>query len=211
MTFKAVFAGRVIAIQPRIRLLRSFDQRSHTYLGYVVRVHDAIAGGAKDEDVLVAIGAGAQERHRLRAGDEVAGAAAPVERPELEIAHLYKVNGLRVLRRAPDPAPSSPPWLGVPPSLAVYRARGGRRLDARTYEAKCGACIWGCRMPVEMIIDQWKPEVRQYRTETFCYGPLSCSSYRAGANRRVPGRHGMVWIEEDWVDREEVGHRSADE
>ena len=71
--------------------------------------------------------------------------------------------------------------------------------------------MWGCRMPVEMIIDQWKPEARRYREETFCYGPLSCPTYRAGAKRSVPGRKGMSWVEDDWVDAEEVAHRAPDE
>lgn len=39
----------------------------------------------------------------------------------------------------------------------MYRERGHRRLDAQTYEAKCRACLWGCRMPVDMIVDPWKP------------------------------------------------------
>lgn len=206
---KVSFAGGVTSIQPRIRLLRSFDERTHTYLGYVVRVREGTRG--RDEDLLVAIGAGAQEEHRLRVGDRIAGVGVPVEHPALEIAHLYKVSALRVLERGSDRLRPAPPWLGVPPELPVYRERGCRRLDARTYEEKCARCIWGCRMPVEMIIDQWNPDVRQYRTETFCYGPLSCPSYRAGAKRRVPGRRGMVWIEDDWVDQEEVGHRSPND
>ena len=70
--------------------------------------------------------------------------------------------------------------------------------------------MWGCRMPVEMIVDQWKPEIRRYREETFCYGPLSCSVYRAGPRRSVPGRKGMTWVEDDWVD-DEVRHRAPDE
>ena len=35
------------------------------------------------------------------------------------------------------------------------RMIGAARLDVRTYEGKCATCIWGCRMPVEMIIDRW--------------------------------------------------------
>ena len=62
------------------------------------------------------------------------------------------------------------------------------RLDARAYEAKCRACLWGCRMAVEMVIDRWKPDVREHRFETFCYGPKSCARYRAGPTRKVPGR-----------------------
>jgi hypothetical protein len=30
--------------------------------------------------------------------------------------------------------------------------------------------MWGCLMAVEMIVDQWNPDRRRYRTETFCYG-----------------------------------------
>jgi hypothetical protein len=206
---KTSFSGLIISIQPRIRLTRSFDQRSHTYLGYVLLVRGS--GGAAERDVLVAIGAGTQRDHRLRAGDSVSGMALAVSEPQNEIARLYKVSGLEVLERGASAAASGPPWQDVPPPLPIYRERGHRRLDANTYERKCTACMWGCRMPVEMIVDQWKPEVRRYREETFCYGPLSCSVYRAGPRRSVPGRRGMTWIEDDWVDDEEVAHRAPDE
>src|SRR5215470_5740068 len=36
-------------------------------------------------------------------------------------------------------------------TLSAYRERGHRRLAARTFQEKCWSCIWGCRMPVEMI------------------------------------------------------------
>ena len=115
------------------------------------------------------------------------------------------------LQRRALAAASGPPWQDGPPPRAIYRERGHRRLDAKTYESKGTACMWGCRMPVEMIVDQWKPEVRRYREESFCYGPLSCSVYRAGPRRSVPGRNGMAWVEDDWVDDEEVRHRTPDE
>ena len=41
--------GTLVGIQPRIRLTRSFDERSHTYLGYALRLDGAIGnrrGGA---------------------------------------------------------------------------------------------------------------------------------------------------------------------
>jgi hypothetical protein len=47
--------------------------------------------------------------------------------------------------------------------------------------------------------------------ETFCYGPKSCSFYKAGPMRKVPGRKGMVWEEEDWVDEDATAHRTMDE
>ncbi len=71
--------------------------------------------------------------------------------------------------------------------------------------------MWGCWMPVEMIIDQWNPSKRRYRTETFCYGPLFCPFYESGPARKVPGRHGMSYTEEDWVDAEATSHRGPEE
>jgi hypothetical protein len=129
----------------------------------------------------------------------------------METAEFYKVSGLKVLSQAPADQRNPPPWLGVPLDLPVYRKRGHRRLAARTYNTKCQICIWGCRMPVEMIIDHWNPSQRRYRFETFCYGPLSCRLYKAGPTRKVPGRKGMVWVEEDWVDEDATGHREPDE
>ena len=104
-----------------------------------------------------------------------------------------------------------PPWRGIAPPLPIYRERGHRRLAARTYEKKCTSCIWGCQMAVEMIIDQWNPSKRRYRTETSCYGPRSCPLYRSGPARDVPGRRGMKYTEEDWIDDEATSHRGPDE
>ena len=68
-------------------------------------------------------------------------------------------------------------------------------------------------MPVELVIDQWdrNPDHKKYRFETFCYGPKSCKHYKPGPTRKVPGRQGMSYEEEDWVDEEAVGHRGGDE
>ena len=63
-------------------------------------------------------------------------------------------------------------------------------------------------MPVEMIIDHWNPSQKRYRFETFCYGPKSCFLYRA--TRKVPGRKGMSYTEEDWVDEDATSHREPD-
>lgn len=72
-------------------------------------------------------------------------------------------------------------------------------------------CVWGCVMPVEIIVDHWNPEKRRYRTETFCYGPLSCPVYKSGPTRKVLGRNGMVHEEPDWLDQEATAHRSLNE
>ena len=188
---KITWRGTLLAVQARIRLTRSFDERHHSYLGYVLFVRGTVAGEAREFSV--GIGKSAEAKHGFRVRDEVSGEAVAVANPEMEPAEFYKASALRVLARGAEASVSPPPWLGAPPALETYRARGHRRLDARTYEAKCRACIWGCRMPVEMILDQWNPQEREYRFETFCYGPKSCPAYRAGPTRKVPGRKGMSW------------------
>lgn len=209
MTSKVEWEGQVLSVQLRIRLLRSFDERSHSYLGYVLRV-----SGTRDGDTgefLAAVGKGTHEKHRFRAGDQVPGKAVPVANPRLETADLYKVSGLKFIARGSKPANAPPPFLGIPPPLQVYRERGHRRLAARTSSTSCTACIWGCEMTVEMIIDQWNPSEKKYRRETFCYGPKSCPLYKAGPTRKVPGRKGMTWEEEDWVDGDATAHRGPDD
>ena len=141
----------------------------------------------------------------------MAGAGVPVEDARLEIADLYKVSALSVLARGDARSADLPPFLGVPPALEFYRERGHRRLAARTYAARCGTCIWGCEMPVEMILDQWNPTQRRYRRETFFYGPKACRHYAAGPTWKVPGRKGMSWEEENWVDEEATAHRGPDD
>ena len=209
MRDKIPWEGRVSSVQPRIRLSRSFDQRSHTYLGYVLQVNGGI--GQHQGEFLIAIGKVAQHKHHFRVGDIVSGKSEPIQDRRLEVAEYYKTSKLKVIVRVGTQSNQPPPWLGACPDLPAYRQRDHRRLNARTYEAKCISCIWGCRMPVEMIIDHWNPSKRRYRFETFCYGPKSCAFYRAGPIRKVPGRRGMSWDEEDWVDEEATSHRGLDE
>ena len=60
-----------------------------------------------------------------------------------------------------------------------------------------------------MIIDQWEPSKKRYRYETSCYGPKSRFLYKPGPTRKVPGRKGMTWQEEDWVDEDATSHRGG--
>jgi hypothetical protein len=205
---KVAWSGTLTSVQPRIRLLRSFDQRSHSYLGYVLRVDGTIGGETRE--FLVAIGEAVHVEHQLKAGDRVGGEGVHVDSPA-ELAELYKVSKLQVHSGDVGSAAPSPPWPGVPPTLEIYRARGHRRLAARTYATTCTSCIWGCHMAVELIVDHWKPGKKRYRDETFCYGPISCPFYKAGPTRKVPGRRGMSWEEEDWIDDEEIRHRGPDD
>jgi len=222
---KLLFQGAIRSIQPRIRLVRSFDESSHSYLGYVIvlagwlavetdghesgRVDLESADAAKSFSI--AIGPAAHAKHQFKAGDLISGACVPVLDPQMETAEYNKVSKLTKIAAAPDSAQPPPPWLTVPPDLETYRQRGARRLSSVTYETKCGACIWCCQMPVEIIIDNWNPEQRKYRFETFCYGPLNCTFYKAGPKRKVEGRNGMIYVEEDWVDQDQTAHRQPDE
>ncbi len=204
---KLFFQGTILSIQPRIRLNRSFDESSHSYLGYALKMTGSIAG--EDRDFSLGIGKAAQKKHRFQAGDQISGTCVPVADERLEPVAFYKVSQLKKISSMSSGI-NPPPWEDVPPDLDTYRWRGHRRLATRTYDSKCSTCIWGCRMPVEMIIDQWNPSKKKYRRETFCYGPLSCTLYKAGPNRKVEGRNGMVYVEEDWVDEERTSHRERD-
>jgi hypothetical protein len=205
---KIDWSGDVLAAQPRIRLTRSFDQRSHTYLGYTLRVRGRLADETRE--FVVALGKAAQERHQFRVGDRVSGKGQYVFDPRAETADVYKVSALKMLERNAC-ASEPPPFHGVPPLLEVYRERGHRRLAAKTFATRCRTCMWGCEMAVEMIIDHWDPSKLRYRRETFCYGPKSCRLYTAGPTRKVPGRRGMSWEEEDWIDEDATARRGPDD
>lgn len=221
---KLLFLGEIRSIQPRIKLVRSFDESSHSYLGYVIVLEGWIvadfdkptvrAGFDLSDEVKIisiAIGPAAQAKFQLQTGDRIGGACVPVLNPQMDVAEYHRVSKLTRVVAAPRSAQTPPPWLTVPPDLATYRQRGTRRLSSATYESKCSTCIWGCQMPVEIIIDNWNPSKRKYRFETFCYGPLNCPFYKAGPKRKVEGRNGMIYVEEDWVDQEQTAHRQPDE
>lgn len=209
MTDKVEWQGRIVSVQPRIRLNRSFDERSHGYLGYSLEVDGNVDGTR--QTFRVGIGKAAQVKHRFRVGVVAEGKAMQTPDPRMEVVSYYKVSGLRVSGETGVDGGAAPPWHGIPPTLETYRARGHRRLSAKTYESRCSSCIWGCRMPVVITVDHWNPSERHYRFETFCYGPKSCAFYKPGPTRKVPGRRGMTWEEEDWVDEEAVAHRGDDD
>jgi hypothetical protein len=112
--------------------MRSFDERSHSYLGYVLRVEGTIA--YEPGEFIIAIGKAAQAKHRFQVGMEVSGLAVPVSDPclrrgrgrqaRLETAGFYKASGLKILKDAEGDPPAGPPFHGVPPDLESYRSRG---------------------------------------------------------------------------------------
>jgi hypothetical protein len=94
---KLAWQGTLLAIQPRIRLTRSFDERSHTYLGYALRLDGAI--GERRGGFLVGIGSGTQAKHRFRAGDIVQGESIPVADSRTEPVDFYKTVRLKLVAR----------------------------------------------------------------------------------------------------------------
>ena len=208
MAEKMHWTGRVISAQPRIRLIRSFDERGHEYLGYCLIVDGEV--GDRVGEFSIGVGQAAYAKHEFQVGDEVCGQSLPVADERLQPVEFYKSSRLRVMEHSSQREMEPPPWHGVLPDLKMYRWRGHRRLSARTYQTRCRTCIWGCRMPVTMIIDPWNPQYR-YRFETFCYGPKSCPGYKPGPKRKVPGRRGMVYEEPDWLDDDVTMHRGWDE
>lgn len=206
---KQKFRGIIASAQPRIRLYRSFDERYHQYMGYALTIQ-----GFMDEnegEYRIGIGKAAQASNQLRVGDEISGSCLPVIDLRLEPVDFYKVSALKLLQRPERKELTPPPWLTAPPPLDIYRERGHRRLAAQTYRQKCASCTWGCLMPVEITADNWKPERKTYRTETFCYGPLTCPNYKSGPTRKVRGRRGEIFEEEDWVDEQDYSHRDPEE
>ena len=206
---KQKFQGLIISAQPRIRLYRSFDERSHQYMGYALTIHGMMDGNEGEHRI--GIGKAAQANNQFRVGDRISGSCLPVSDQCLEPVDFYKVSGLKLLQRPQWEEQSPPPWLIAPPPLEIYRQRGHRRLAAQTYRLKCSNCAWGCLMPVVITVDNWKPDRKTYRTETFCYGPLSCPSYKSGSTRKVRGRRGEIFEEEDWVDEQDCSHRGPEE
>ncbi len=206
---KVPWSGQIMGIQPRIRLMRSFDERQHSYQGYNLHMNGTC--GNETGEFIIAVGKGAHEKHQFCAGMKVSGLSLTVDDTRLEDAQFYKTSGIKIEMNLNNAIPTGPPYTGVPPDLPTYRERGHRRLDAKTYGTKCLACIWGCKMPVEITVDHWKPSGKKYRFETFCYGPKSCKLYRSGPTRKVTGRQGMVWEEGNWVDEDATSHRGEDD
>ena len=79
-----------MGIQPRIRMTRSFDTRSHSYLGYVVRLKGMVDGVG--QEFILAIGKAAQAKHGFQVGYKIDGLAEPVLDERQELANFYKAS-----------------------------------------------------------------------------------------------------------------------
>ena len=112
-TDKLAWQGRVVSVQPRIRLLRSFDERSHSYLGYVLQIDGVISG--EERTFTIGVGKGAYAKHAFQNGNQVSGGCAPASDPRNEPAEFYKVSQLKLLSSGPIPDKAPPPWQGIAP------------------------------------------------------------------------------------------------
>jgi hypothetical protein len=133
---KIMWQGVLLSVQPRIRLTRSFDQRSHTYLGYSLKVRGTV--GSEAREFLVAVGHGAHAKHQFQAGAAVSGDALPVPDARLETAEFYKVSKLKV---GPPEAVDET----TPPFVARCSAAAGDLPRARS-SATCRA-----NLPAEVL------------------------------------------------------------
>jgi hypothetical protein len=127
---KIAWSGRIVAVQPRIRLMRSFDERHHNYRGFMLRINGTC--GDESGEFQIAVGKAAHEKHQFRTDMELSGFSVPIPDPRTEAAGFYKTSGLKILNDGTGEPSIDPPFLGVPPRLETYRSRGHRRLDART-------------------------------------------------------------------------------
>ena len=92
---KSTFKGTIISIQPRIRLTRSFDEASHTYLGYAIKLEGKIDNEDHVENsnkVIFSIGIGkaAHAKYQFKVNDIISGECLPVPDPDMEPECLLK-------------------------------------------------------------------------------------------------------------------------
>jgi hypothetical protein len=127
---KLSFRGVIMSIQPRIRLTRSFDEASHTYLGYAIKITGTIDN--QQTTFSIGIGKAAQAKFNFKVNDVISGECLPVPDPDMEPVAYYKVSKLAKISEG-EAANTSAPWELAPPELEVFRERGHRRLAARTY------------------------------------------------------------------------------
>jgi len=83
---KSTFTATIISIQPRIRLIRSFDEASHTYLGYAIKLegeidnqHNNTEQSSSDKTIFsIGIGKAAHAKHQFKVNDVISGECLPV-------------------------------------------------------------------------------------------------------------------------------------
>ena len=116
---KLIFDAKILSVQPRISLIRSFDEVSHHYLGYAIFLTGTI--GEEERGFSIGIGKATHAKHQFRIGDEISGACVPVADERLEPVEFYKVSKLKKLKETTSVNFEPPPWEGICPELETYR------------------------------------------------------------------------------------------
>lgn len=130
MDTRSTFKGTIISIQPRIRLTRSFDEASHTYLGYAITLEGELDN--TNTTFSIGIGKAAQTKHQFKVNDVISGECIPVADPDLEPTEYYKFSKLKLITQSTTISNTSSPWELIPPEPEVYRDKGHCRLAVRT-------------------------------------------------------------------------------
>jgi len=87
---KIAFRGIIKSIQPRIRLTRSFDQASHTYLGYSIMLDGEL--GNQQTRFSIGISEAANAKQQLQVNDTISGECLSVLESDKEPVDYYKVS-----------------------------------------------------------------------------------------------------------------------
>jgi hypothetical protein len=182
---KVNWQGRIVSIQPRTRVWRYLiDNRIHYHLGY----NFFIKGSSSDlkEQFTVAVSEKQQLKGSFQIGDNIKGTAWTKKYEKREFADYYRAGALKLLDRVDKEIEATPPpWIILPPSMKVYEERGARMLSKSLWKTKCFKCIWANMANVEIQWD-FDNDIKKYRFETFCYGPITCKYYKMGRARAVP-------------------------
>lgn len=208
-SLKVNWQGKIVSIQPRTRVWRYLtDNRTHYHLGYNFFIEGDSSDGKKQFTVAVSE---KQQKGLFRIGDSLQGTAWTPKYKEREFADYYKVGSLKLLGRLEENDESAaPPWIILPPSIQTYEERGARQLSKSLWETKCFKCIWANMANVEIQWD-FDRDIKKYRFETFCYGPISCKYYKMGRPRSVPYKNRDSAVDDGYLDILCTDRRDEDE
>lgn len=195
---KIKWSGIVESIQPRTRVWRYItDNRTHYHLGYNIFI-----SGKSDEgktEFCIAVSEKQQNKAMFTIGDRVKGTGWTKKYPKREYADYYRAGALKVVEKNIDAKASVVPWTGKLPSMDTYEKRGARMLSKKTWKNKCFKCYWANMANVEIQWD-FDRDIKKYRFETFCYGPVDCPNYKRGRARAVPYKNRGSFMDDGMLD-----------
>lgn len=197
-SYKVKWSGTIKSIQPRTRVWRYITHnRTHYHIGYNIFIV-----GESDEgktEFSVAISEKQQQKGLFRIGDFVKGTGWTKLYPKREYADYYRAGALKLIDKDEEFIETSSPWNGLPPDMSVYEYRGARMLSKSLWKSKCFTCKWAAMANVEIQWD-FDKDIKRYRFESFCYGPMSCNRYKPGRPRAVPYKNMDSALDDGYLD-----------